>query len=245
MTELSSLLKRSFEGLGYCQGDYEDAAAAVVWLESRGMNGLDIIASTWPRLKSGVGIEVSFIADETGAEVLNANDSSVALCGRMVTDLVCAATVDKGYARIELLNCHGRRSILPSLAVCASRGLHAIAHWNDRNNLYLSSINAHESTPDLWRIPRQADDLSPATSLAIVCSDSWQPIETLATSLAGDHSGTRMESWLISNDMQVRYDSTIRHGLRIDPDLIRRLTTAADTVLVEATEQSRLGAGES
>ena len=38
--ELAALLKRVFEGLGYPQGQYEDAAAMAGWLPLHGEDGL-------------------------------------------------------------------------------------------------------------------------------------------------------------------------------------------------------------
>jgi hypothetical protein len=51
ISELSSLLKRSFEGLGFNQGDYEDTASAALWLECHGLGGLDTVRRAWPRLQ--------------------------------------------------------------------------------------------------------------------------------------------------------------------------------------------------
>ena len=42
--ELAALLKRVFEGLGYPQGQYEDAAAMAGWLPLHGEDGLDALA---------------------------------------------------------------------------------------------------------------------------------------------------------------------------------------------------------
>jgi hypothetical protein len=38
--ELTASLKKAFEGLGFSVGDYQDAAAMVVWSEMHGLNGL-------------------------------------------------------------------------------------------------------------------------------------------------------------------------------------------------------------
>ncbi|MGI9237523.1 MAG: DUF3726 domain-containing protein [Woeseiaceae bacterium] len=244
MNELSSLLKRSFEGSGYCQGDYEDAAAAVVWLEAHGMKGLEAMVPTWSRSTDAeTGLE--HIADTSGAKVLDAQDGNVVFCGRMLVDLACARAATGGSGRIELRRCHGRMAILASLGMCATRGLHGIAHWSDKDNMHIASIHAGQPRPDYRRLQRRPQDRSRSGTLLVVCSRGRETIKAIAEELAGSGKENVETTEVSSSDMQVRYDTAVRHGLRVDPALIRTLTAAADSVLVEASERSRLGAGES
>ncbi|MGI9232551.1 MAG: DUF3726 domain-containing protein [Woeseiaceae bacterium] len=245
MNELSSLLKRSFEGMGFCQGDYEDAAAAVVWLEAHGMNGLESIASTLSRRTTDTGIGVELVADEPGAQVLDANDSNIAFCGRIAVDLACADAATKGSGRIEIRRCHGRRAILPSLNMCAARGLHAIAYWYDRDSLHTASITSQQPAPSYRRSRQRQDNDSRFAALFVVCSSSRQTIDAVAEELAGNSTANMESTEVSSADIRERYDTAVRDGLKVDSALFRTLTAAADAVLVEATERSRLGAGES
>jgi len=53
-TELKSLLKQAFEGMGFSQGTYQHAAEAVLWCEMRGLEGLQTLAADLSLLDPGV-----------------------------------------------------------------------------------------------------------------------------------------------------------------------------------------------
>jgi hypothetical protein len=244
MNELSSLLKRSFEGLGYCQADYEDAAAAVVWLEAHGLKGLETIASIPERaVRLDTSIDIS--TDESESLVLDAQGGNVVFCGRMAVDLACAKATSEGSGRVELRECHGREAILPSLPLCSARGLNAVACWSDKNGLTVSSIKAPQRAPELRCLRRGANDKTEDTALVVVCSKDPEEIDAIASKFIGTDCETRTSAKIASGDMLKCYDQTIRNGLLVDMSFVRRLMTAAEAVLVEASERSRLGAGES
>lgn len=244
MNELSSLLKRSFEGLGYCQADYEDGAAAIVWLEAHGMKGLETIASITEHTPDPAN-RIDIGAEEADGLVLDAKGSNVAFCGRMAVDLACANVSAASSGRVELRHCHGRKAILPSLSLCAARGFNAIARWSDEDCLYVSPIKAQQRAPDFFCVQRMSDDNACNTSLVVVCSKNPQDIEAIKARFLGGDSDERSSTKITSSDMQERYNESLRNGLNVDKQFVKKLTAAADAVLVEATEQSRLGAGES
>lgn len=244
MNELSSLLKRSIEAFGYCQGDCEDAAAAVVWLESRGIGGLDAFVSSCLTQDEYGGEPLRPFAGKTNVQVIDACDRSVFFCGRTAVDLACAlATVEKA-GRIEIKNCRDRKAILASLQICAAREINAVVQWCDDESVHIALLNARQPGLDYRQIRRTVDHEPSMSSLNVVCSKSRQMIDTAAADLAGGDVETALVAKISSTDMQAHYATAVKHGLRVDPNIVRTLTVAADAVLVEATEQSRLGAGE-
>jgi LDH2 family malate/lactate/ureidoglycolate dehydrogenase len=244
MNELSSLLKRSIEGLGYQQGEYEDAAAAVVWLEARGMNGIEMIASAWPRLENGSGNRIELTKNTDHVATLDASDCSVAFCGRVAADLAFAATEESNISRIEIRHCHDCIAIFPSLDFCATHGLYAIAHWYKDGLLHIGVTQPQQPGCDYCCIETPDDDAAQPERLTVSFSRDGKKILAMAFELAGGDSQYKSGIKVHSSDMQAHYNRAITNGMTVNADTVNMLTAAADRVLVEATEQSRLGAGE-
>jgi LDH2 family malate/lactate/ureidoglycolate dehydrogenase len=242
MNELSALLKRSFEGLGYQQGEYEDAAAAAVWLEARGMNGIEMIVSAWPRLESGPGNRVELTNSACDIPTLEANACNLAFCGRAAADLAFAATEESHIGRIEVRRCQDCIAIFPSLDFYAAQGLYAIAHWYKDGVLHIGVAQPQQPGCDYCCIETPDDD--GADRLTVSFSRDGEKILAMAFELAGGDSQYHNGIKVHSSEMQAHYNKAIANGMTINTDTVNMLTAAADRVLVEATEQSRLGAGE-
>lgn len=244
MNELTSLLKRSFEGLGYQQGEYEDAATATVWLEARGMNGIEMITTHWSRFETGSQNQIKLTDPVHAQAALDANDRSVAFCGRVATDLAIAAAGDSAIGRIDIQQCHDCEAILPSLEHCANQGLHAIAYWADDNGLHIGVAIPEQPGCDYCCVPKSAESRVTSQHLSISCSGDGEKIRAIVSELTGGDTEYEKGIKVRSTDMQKAYEATIANGMTVDIGAVKTLTAAADQVLVEATEQSRLGAGE-
>lgn len=244
MNELSSLLKRSFEGLGYQQGEYEDAATAAVWLEARGMKGIDMITTSWSRCETGARNQIKLTDSAPAQATLDANDRSVAFCGRVAADLAIAAAADAAVGETHIQRCHDCEAILPSLEHCANQGLHAVAHWVDENSVHIGIANPERSGCDYCCVPRSPDSLAAPEKLTISCSGDGERILALVFELAGGDTAYQKGMKIRWTDMQKAYETTIANGMTVNSYAVRMLTEAADLVLVEATEQSRRGAGD-
>jgi len=243
MNELTSLLKRAFEALGFCQGDYEDAARAIVWLESRGMHGLELAMRDWQRLsKAGDALEVT--ASENDVLVLDAHDGSVLTCGRSVVDLATATLEHKGRCGMEIRQCYSRMAIVPSLESFARLGASAIAYWQDHNHLHIVKIDAQLTHPEYRRMPGAPDNTASATMLKLVCHKEPQEIDAISIELAQGDTQATPDGQVSSAEMGAHYQAAIQNGLAINREFADRLSVIAEAVLVSATEQSRRGAGE-
>lgn len=243
MNELTSLLKRAFEALGFCQGDYEDAARAIVWLESRGMHGLELAMRDWQRLsKAGDALEVT--ASENDVLVLDAHDGSVLTCGRSVVDLATATLEQKGRCGMEIRQCYSRMAIVPSLESFARLGASAMAYWQDHNHLHIVKIDAQLTHPEYRRMPGAPDNTASATMLNLACHREPQEIDAILMELVEGDAQAMTDCHVSSAEMGTRYQAAIRQGLAVDRDITDRLNAIAEAILVAATEQSRRGAGE-
>lgn len=245
MNELSSLLKRSFEGLGLCQGDYEEAAAVIVWLEARGMKGLDALKLAWPRLAGNGRIGVELAASDADTQTIDAKGNTALICARSAVELAMARASTGDVGRVELQRCHECQAVLPSLCLCPNRGFAAIAYWRDEHALHVAKISGDQRAPDYYWIDAGTPNELAEDSLTIACSQHDERIEKLASSLANGGISRRAEKRIPATELEARFERTVEHGIAIDAELAEKLNEAASAVLVEATEQSRLGAGES
>ena len=106
--ELAALLKRVFEGLGYPQGQYEDAAAMAGWLPLHGEDGLDALAwqadPALPRHRTERPGPGRLVARCHGRSALDALPS--------LLDLACLRASRQGRIQLEILDCRDRKCVL-------------------------------------------------------------------------------------------------------------------------------------
>jgi hypothetical protein len=243
LNELTSLLKRVFEAFGYSQGDYEDAAHAIAWLEARALDGLELVTRDWQRLaRTGAALEL--LSSSNDAEVLDARDCSVLTVGRSIADLAAATLEQQGQSRVEVRGCYSRIAILPSLDVCARRGAGVVAHWHDGNYQHVARIDAGSVNPEYRRMTMKPDNNASAATLNLVCHTQVQEVNAVVAELSASTAQSAPDRHVLPAQMEAHYRTAVQHGLAISEDLLARLSTAAEAVLVAATEQSRLGAGE-
>lgn len=238
------MLKRSFEGLGFNQGDYEDTASAALWLECHGLGGLGTVRRAWPRLQKHKQLSVALVTESPGSAVLDAGNASALICGQIVADLACSYAGPASTGRVELRSCLDCDAILPATVSCAGRGFNALAQWNDQRFVCLAQIDAHAAYPLFERYP--ATGTVPETPSALIVA--WRPGALAAQDLAetgiAAPGNAACQARVTPDEFRGRYDGAVMHGLSIDTSTLAILTAAADNVLVEATERSRQGAGE-
>ena len=115
--ELAALLKRVFEGLGYPQGQYEDAAAMAGWLPLHGEDGLDALA--WQADPALPATELS--APAPGRLVARCHGRSALDALPSLLDLACLRASRQGRIQLEILDCRDRKCVLKLLADCARK----------------------------------------------------------------------------------------------------------------------------
>ena len=106
--ELAALLKRVFEGLGYPQGQYEDAAAMAGWLPLHGEDGLDALA--WQADPALPATELS--APAPGRLVARCHGRSALDALPSLLDLACLRASRQGRIQLEILDCRDRKCVL-------------------------------------------------------------------------------------------------------------------------------------
>jgi hypothetical protein len=241
MNELSALLKRTFEGLGYVTGDCVDAAAACIWMETHGLNGLALVSETWSRLCNSSELVTQVREADAGNMLIDANDASLLVCGHKVSEIVLAAALDSNTGRVELLNCHSRMAIAASIATIAKVGASSLAHWhNGESQFYAASLHG-EILPRVARTDLAKTSHRATNTLYLVCSADPAVVESELRSL--DPVKGQIESIGTPESMSQCFEEKLEYGLPLKPEIWDQLNMAADKVLVIATEQSRRGAG--
>lgn len=243
MNELASLLKRSFEGIGYCQADYEDAAATIVWLESHGLDGFGLTDLAWSRLPGYTTIHPTPHENEASVATIDCAGLSMLVCGRSVMEFAIAKA-GQGSNMVVCQNATDRRAIISSLPLGSASSLHVIAYWRNRTELHIATAEAGHPCPDYTIVAAASLETPPSNTIQVVASVDLSKIQRVVSDLQADAGEVRVISQNSPTMMLSCHRESLERGINVNSRLIARLSTAADRVLVESTDQSRRGAGE-
>ena len=242
-TELLSLLKRAFEGSGWNHGRYEEAAYAIWWLESCGIRWLDNLADVWPRLVQTVVATPELTKNHTANSVIDAGSTSLLHCGPNSIDLAFANAHSEPLVSVEIRRCLDRIMILPGHAILAKRGATAVARWHSNESLHVASILANAAYPNYTQhaVPREQQVSD--SSLFLICSLDNDGVNHYCRNVSKMSDIHDVVKTLLPEDFKQRRDESLANGIHVLEESIDILNDAGDNVLVEATEQSRTGAG--
>ncbi|NWL76965.1 DUF3726 domain-containing protein [Pseudomonas taiwanensis] len=239
--ELTSLLKRVFEGMGYTPGHYEDAAALVGWLQLHGEDGLGELERALDLVADRNRAAAELLAEGTGSLVADCHGRSALNCLPALLELASVQAVEQTSLRVEVRNCHNRKFILKLLGDCARRGLWVQASWENGHAPVLSHIAriepgaayptflTHELAQGAPRASRQ--------SLHLILGTPARPQP------AGEAEVQQSERLVTPDDFALAREQALENGMEISPALWQRLNGLAEAVLVESSERSRSGAG--
>ncbi len=241
MNEMSALLKRCFEALGYVPGDYVDASAACVWLETHGLDGLTLVADQLPELESWSDKKLALVEKANGRVLLDASGSHILVCGQKIAELAIAMARASGSVRLDIQRCSSPRLLAFMVERIARWNLNSVAYCRTPNSMFCAYHVQPEQLPQIeeWAMPATSGpDLN---KLQLVTTDSADIINAELERLR--HECGSVIAAVNSHSMQEFFDGQLESGLSVDPEIWMKLSTAADAVLVQATEQSRRGAG--
>jgi len=245
MTEMKSALRRCFEACGYFVGNYEDAANMVLWLEKHGLNGLLELKAAMPYINSDSGKPLStVIYEDSSSAIIDSQGRSALNCVAAAVDLAHAKALESGIATITVRNCHNRKFVLKAITDCGRRGISAVAYWQNGSSSiseHTAAIKAGERYPAYSEAttalaPNPDDDEH--QSLTIICSSRID----LSSSL--QHSkGNRHAQSVDSRQIELNKEHAVDMGFDVDEALWNEINEVGNRVLVESSEQSRMGAG--
>ena len=240
--ELTALLKRVFEGMGYPVGYYEDAAALVKWLQVHGEQGFGELQRALPFVADRERPALQLLAEESQALLFDCHGRSALNCLPSIVELAETKALEQGCVNVKVRNCHNRKFVLKLLVDCARQGISGLAYWQNGKqpvSEHVASIAAGAAYPSY----SEALLVDPATAdtqtLTLLLSTRIDLLGQLHGS-ASQRSGYRQ----VGPEQFARAgQGALEGGMDISIELWQQLNQLAEAVLVENSEQSRSGAG--
>ncbi|MDH4555955.1 DUF3726 domain-containing protein [Pseudomonas sp. BN417] len=239
--ELTALLKRVFEGMGYAPGHYEDAAALVSWLQLHGEDGLGELERALELVADRERPATDLVAEGPATLIAECHGRSTLNCLPTLLELASVHALEQRTVQVEVRHCHNRKFILKLLADCARHGLWAQASWDNGHapvRRHLARIDANAAYPTYleYSLPDHAPRAD-RQSLSLLLGTAAQPQPALEVEAAGK------ERCITPAQFSEAREQALEHGMEISPALWQRLNLLAEAVLVENSERSRGGAG--
>lgn len=247
LNELRALLFRYFEAALTQKHDFYDAAKVVLWLEARGLGGIEMLLSTQSCSRRS-GELASTTTDEPPARTIFDLKNANAICGGLaVADLTVALAKTAGVACAEIQNIKAPQ-ILPALvADCGRQGVAAVAVSCARQskNYACALLAPGAAEPDSLTL----DDidfisLREGAGLLICARSAEHLYEFTGAAFEACTQKQLLHLDKSASDLTAAYGASLRNGVTVRVCDYQKLCCVADTILVEASEASRRGAGD-
>lgn len=249
-TELTTLLKQVLEGLGFHSGEYENAADMIVWAEMTGLEGMRELRRNLPYLIEHRSPALECVAEDETHAVVDAGNGSSLNCADVVVNLAYVKALAQGYSSVTVFNCHARKLLIKPIVDCGHRGMACLMHWRDEDDPAIEHVVSfvpgagtdHLASYTVSKIQQQDNDEDAHPhSVIIHCATQGQWLEQYQSSVFAQ----RCDELAVIEPEALRnnYRAALHQGLPMEEALWKRLQELALIVLVESSEQSRMGAG--
>jgi len=257
--ELIELLKLAFEGLGFDQGDYENAAKLVTHAEMWGLGGLEVLA----RALVGASLQphqaVQVLREDHHSAVIDGQNLSSLLCLRSAADLAYVKCLSSPVGKVTITRCQHRLLVFQHLIGLSLRWVTCSASWwagPEDNVLHVLSVLPGERTPSPEykvyqvigekvkgeKLTGDNNGLTSTGQLEIYSAQSSQAMSAHLAELLPPSAD--LIKTLNSGDMLANYESSLVDGIGVDDALWFKLVSLAAEMLVPSSDQSRSGAGD-
>lgn len=229
--EIITLIRKAFEALGYSQGQWEEIADMVAWRELHGLPGVEPAAVAVRRGYSLRTAQIELVEATSEEAVFDGHGQSALLIGPQVVDWAYTAAVHRGRARVKVIGCKDPGQLMGYAVASGGRAFRIRLSWDlmtgrtatffvQQGELHFGHSGIGESEPEprhlIIEIDRQQKlDLPVGFTVVLTAADFLQ-----------------------------RRESRSQHGIPLNKELWEFFKKIGQGVLVEATEQSRKGAGE-
>lgn len=249
ITELTSLYKQALEGCGMDNGVYERAAGMAVWAHTHGMNifcDFDESLSQCEQLRRAdiriLAQDTQFIHFDVGQD---GRETSALLWGNLVSDLIAARAFEDGLCAAQVDNCGDRLLLIKGLVDCQRLGLSCLAvgrHSIDSEVTYVVRTHAERCCPEIRQYQSSPATQSGGLSGMLVYARDEQLLDDyIHAHYAFDDS--QMIDRASPEQLKKTYQQSLQDGVELPEELHKTLVSLAANVLVESSEQSRMGAG--
>ncbi|MFN2099657.1 DUF3726 domain-containing protein [Altererythrobacter sp. MF3-039] len=241
--ELLALLRRVFEAIFGKSCDYEAMAEQIAWLECHGLGGFDLLCACLNRLDNeehpsdGLLIEAS--SADSVVNDLDAGGASLLCFGDVLADLLVARCADRESCRVKIANLREGQAIIPQLHRMALAGRFAAARITNPSNgtSWYAHVSSSAFLPVLSGF-QETKDCGALVSLNVVCAANEHALQEAMNSLDPQWP----EPTITPGQLADCNADCLRNGIPVSD--LAALNAVADRILVEATEDSRRGAGE-
>lgn len=233
LNEINRTCQRALEGLGAPVGIDREGAAAVAWLEARGLPGLELLTRDMARLDGGFG-PIAQVKTGAGIAELDARgQSAIALAGSVVDFLRSLAEPDKS-ASLAVVNLLSPLFLLPAAAAArAALGERYQVEWPIGGPPVCSALlNETGATISLAK-----------DGEAVLASELLTRV-TLSTASAPNQVSPWAHEILTPALLTGRVQDSLANGVFVSEDVWWAIGAMATRVLVSTTAESRArGAG--
>lgn len=237
--ELRSLFKQVYQGAGLATGWYEAAADNVVWTQAIGQNSFDLFEQ---QIEAGMAFnacEVETNQDERELLAVDLGDACLSYGAHIVAGLAQARALELDECVCTIKTKAPKTFLLKEIAKLKPTGLRGLVVWNEGEHAILAEHCADGLGIRLDKQLRieNIDD----QALFLLAKSPERLTELIARYYLGNEQHRAMA--YSADDLQSHFQENLQSGIKISPELWQKLTDLAAHSLVEATEQSRRGAG--
>lgn len=172
--ELQGLSRKAFSGIGFDDGDANDAADVVAWMEAHGLDGI-------AALKKGLDFLLNedksqppeLIYQDADLCVVDAHNKTVLGHASLAIELGYAKCRARGLSVTKIRHCHNRMLIVGYLSRIARRNMSVTAFWRNAHEPLteiLVSFKAGDAEPDIcmYSLPSTPDYTEPNDGITLV-----------------------------------------------------------------------------
>ncbi|WP_417545404.1 DUF3726 domain-containing protein [Marinobacter sp.] len=242
--ELQGLSRKAFSGIGFDDGDANDAADVVAWMEAHGLGGITALKKGLDfLLNEDKSQSPELIYQDADLCVMDAHNKTILGHASLAIELGYAKCRARGLSVTKIRHCHNRMLIVGYLSRIARRNMSVTAFWRNAHEPLteiLVSFKSGDAEPEIcmYSLPSTPDDTEPNDGITLVMVNHVNLLPDLKADaplndlLRQDRDA--MASW---------HERSLVEGIEVDTALWERLKTLATRMLVEASDDSRRGAG--
>ncbi len=172
--EMQGLSRKAFSGIGFDEGDANDAADMVVWMEANGLEGIDALRRSLAFiLAEDQSRSPELIYQDADLCVVDALNRTALGNASLAIELGYAKCRARGLSVTKIRNCHNRMLIVGYLSRVARRDMSVTAFWRDSHEPLteiLVSFKAGEESPEIcmYSLDDIPDDTEPNNGITLI-----------------------------------------------------------------------------
>ena len=242
--ELQGMARKAFFGIGFEEGDAIDAAEMVAWLEVRGLSGVHALKKGLEfLLREDPTLVPEVIYQDADVSVFDAKGHSILGSASLALELGYAQARARGLSVTKIRHCHNRVLVIGYLSRLARRGMNVTAFWRNAHEPLIEQwvgFRARDPEPEvcLYSLPEVPEDTERNDGITLVMANHVDLLPSLRSDFPLNNLMRQTDE-----DLRRQRLRALTDGMEIDDELWRTLKSLADRLLVEATPDSRAGAG--